>query len=113
MTMTLSAERIERFDRDGYLFFPSLFTSEEIARLTEELPALFAEHRPENVREKGSDAARTSFAAHMSHEAKCGGSSHGEAVMAPLAQTSGSALDRGTTARRSVRGRRRGARSRP
>ena len=63
--MTLGASLIERFDRDGYLFFPSLFTPEEIARLTDELPALFAEHRPENVREKGSDAVRTSFAAHM------------------------------------------------
>jgi ectoine hydroxylase len=65
MTTTLSADQIGRFDRDGYLFFPSLFTSEEIGRLTEELPALFAAHRPENVREKGSDAVRTSFAAHM------------------------------------------------
>jgi ectoine hydroxylase len=63
--MTLSADQIERFDREGYLFFPSLFSSEEIARLTDELPALFAEHRPENVREKASDAVRTSFAAHM------------------------------------------------
>jgi ectoine hydroxylase len=63
--MTLSAEQIDRFDRDGYLFFPSLFTPEEIRRLTDELPAIFAEHRPENVREKGSDAVRTSFAAHM------------------------------------------------
>ena len=63
--MTLSAEQIDRFDRDGYLFFPSLFTPEEIARLTDELPAIFAEHRPENVREMGSDAVRTSFAAHM------------------------------------------------
>jgi ectoine hydroxylase len=67
--MTLSAEQITRFDRDGYLFFPSLFTSDEIARLVAEVPAIFAEHRPENVREKGSDAVRTSFAAHMYCEA--------------------------------------------
>jgi ectoine hydroxylase len=67
--MTLSAEQIERFDRDGYLFFPSLFTSEETRRLVDEVPAVFAQHRPENVREKGSDAVRTSFAAHMSCDA--------------------------------------------
>jgi ectoine hydroxylase len=67
--MTLSAEQITRFDRDGYLFFPSLFTADEIARLVAEVPAVFAEHRPENVREKGSDAVRTSFAAHMYCEA--------------------------------------------
>ena len=67
--MKLSTDQIERFDRDGYLFFPSLFTAEEIARLTQELPAIFAEHRPEIVREKGVDAVRTSFAAHMYSDA--------------------------------------------
>jgi ectoine hydroxylase len=66
--MKLDADQIERFDRDGYLFFPSLFTAEEIARLTAALPAVFAAHRPENVREKGSDAVRTSFAVHMYSE---------------------------------------------
>jgi ectoine hydroxylase len=33
--------------------------------LLDEVPALYAQHRPENVREKGSDAVRTNFAAHM------------------------------------------------
>jgi len=66
--MTLSAEQVARFDRDGYLFFPSLFTPDEIARLVAEVPTIFGEHRPENVREKGSDAVRTSFAAHMYSE---------------------------------------------
>ena len=66
--MTLSAEQVTRFDRDGYLFFPSLFTPDEIARLVAEVPAIFDEHRPENVREKGSNAVRTSFAAHMYSE---------------------------------------------
>ena len=42
--MTLSAEQVTRFDRDGYLFFPSLFTPDEIARLVAEVPAVFAEH---------------------------------------------------------------------
>jgi L-proline 4-hydroxylase len=66
--MKLGPEQIERFDRDGYLFFPSLFTTEEIGRLNAELPAVFAEHRPETVREKGSDAVRTAFAVHMYSE---------------------------------------------
>jgi len=66
--MTLSAEQVTRFDRDGYLFFLSLFTPDEIARLVAEVPAIFDEHRPENVREKGSNAVRTSFAAHMYSE---------------------------------------------
>ena len=63
--MKLTAEQLERFDRDGYLFFPSLFTPEEIEVLTDEVPRLYAQQRPENVREKGSDAVRTNFAAHL------------------------------------------------
>src|SRR5207247_6090543 len=63
--MQLTQTQIEQFDRDGYLFFPSLFTPEEIRVLIDEVPHLYAQHRPENVRERGSDAVRTNFAAHM------------------------------------------------
>jgi len=66
--MKLSAEEVARFDRDGYLFFPSLFKPEEIKLLTDEVPRLYAMRRPENVREKGSDAVRTNFAAHLYSE---------------------------------------------
>jgi len=63
--MKLSHEQIGRFEHDGFLFFPSLFRPEEVKVLTEEVPRLYAQDRPENVREKGSDAVRTNFAAHM------------------------------------------------
>src|SRR5207253_6501974 len=63
--MKLTSAQLEQFDRDGYLFFPSLFSLEEIKTLTDEVPRLDAMRRPENVREKGSDAVRTNFAAHM------------------------------------------------
>ena len=63
--MRLSPEQIERFDREGYLFFPSLFSPQEIKVLTDEVPALYAQRRPENVREKTGDVVRTNFAAHM------------------------------------------------
>jgi L-proline 4-hydroxylase len=63
--MKLSQEQIEHFERDGFLFFPSLFRPEEVKVLTDEVPRLYAQRRPENVREKGSDAVRTNFAAHM------------------------------------------------
>ncbi len=63
--MPLTTQQVEQFDRDGYLFFPSLFTPDEIRTLTDEVPRLFAQHRPENVREKGRDAVRTNFAAHL------------------------------------------------
>src|SRR5260221_12839887 len=63
--MKLTPAQLAAFDKDGYLFFPSLFTPEEIQVLLDEVPRLYAQHRPENVREKGSEAVRTSFAAHM------------------------------------------------
>jgi ectoine hydroxylase len=64
----LTREQIERFDRDGYLFFPGLFSPEEIGVLTDEVPRLYARREAYNVREKGSDAVRTNFAAHMYSE---------------------------------------------
>jgi ectoine hydroxylase len=66
--MKLTPEQIAAYDRDGYLFFPSLFTPEEIKTLTDEVPRIYAQRRVENVREKGKDAVRTSFAAHLYSE---------------------------------------------
>ncbi|HEX7810466.1 MAG TPA: proline hydroxylase, partial [Burkholderiales bacterium] len=63
--MELTKDQLEHFDREGYLFFPALFTGQEIKVLLDEVPALYAQRRPENVREKDSDAVRTNFAAHM------------------------------------------------
>ncbi|MDH5577362.1 MAG: phytanoyl-CoA dioxygenase family protein [Betaproteobacteria bacterium] len=63
--MQLTPAQRERFEREGYLFFPDLFSAQEIKALTDEVPALYAQRRPENVREKGSDAVRTNFAAHL------------------------------------------------
>jgi ectoine hydroxylase len=63
--MNLAQEQIEQFDRDGYLFFPGLFTPEETARLNAAVPELYSRREVYNVREKGSDAVRTNFAAHM------------------------------------------------
>jgi ectoine hydroxylase len=63
--MKLDDEQIQRFERDGYLFFPELFARPEIKVLADEVPRLYAQDRPENVYEKGSGAVRTNFAAHM------------------------------------------------
>jgi ectoine hydroxylase len=63
--MQLTASQIEQFEREGYLFFPALFSPAEIAALNDEVPRLYAQRRPENVRERGSDSVRTNFAAHM------------------------------------------------
>ncbi len=63
--MHLSQHQIETFERDGYLFFPSHFQPDEVKVLVDEVPGLYAQRRPENVREKGSEAVRTNFAAHL------------------------------------------------
>jgi ectoine hydroxylase len=61
----LSPSQIQQFEREGYLFFPSLFSPQEIKGLTDEVPALYAQRRPENVRERTGDVVRTNFAAHL------------------------------------------------
>jgi ectoine hydroxylase len=63
--MKLTPAQIEQFNQDGYLFFPSLFTSEETKTLTEAVPELYQRREVYNVREKDSDAVRTNFAAHL------------------------------------------------
>ena len=52
--MKLTPRQLEEFERDGYLFFPGLFTPQEVKVLIEAVPALYAQRRPENVREKGA-----------------------------------------------------------
>lgn len=66
--MKLTAEQHAQFDRDGYLFFPALFSTEETRTLTEAVPELYSRREAYNVREKGKDAVRTNFAAHMYSE---------------------------------------------
>ena len=63
--MQLTQAQREAFERDGYLFFPSLFAPAEVKTLTDEVPVLYAQRRPENVRERTGDVVRTNFAAHM------------------------------------------------
>ena len=63
--MNLSAAQLAQFEREGYLFFPGQFSRGEMKMLTDEVPRLYAQQRPENVREKGSESVRTNFAAHL------------------------------------------------
>ena len=66
--MKLSSEQRERFDHDGYLFFPALFTPAEMQSMLAAVPELYSRREPYNVREKGRDAVRTNFAAHLVSE---------------------------------------------
>jgi ectoine hydroxylase len=64
--MKLTSEQRALFEDQGYLFFPDLFSAEEVRILVDEVPRLYAQRRPENVREKGNDeVVRTNFAAHL------------------------------------------------
>jgi ectoine hydroxylase len=66
--MRLTPEQQATFERDGYLFFPGLFSPQETQSLIDAVPALYARREAFNVREKGSDAVRTNFAAHLYSE---------------------------------------------
>ena len=66
--MKLTAAQHEQFDKEGYLFFPGLFNPEETRVMVEEVPRLYSRREAFNVREKGKDAVRTNFAAHMYSE---------------------------------------------
>ena len=66
--MKLSPEQLTQFDRDGYLFFPGLFNPAETQTLNDAVPDLYSRREDFNVREKGKDAVRTNFAAHLYSE---------------------------------------------
>ena len=66
--MKLTDAQLETFDREGYLFLPSVFSPEETALLHDEAKAIYATDREEVWRES-SGAARTAFAAHTYNEA--------------------------------------------
>jgi ectoine hydroxylase len=66
--MQLTPEHVGKFQEQGWLFLPELFSTEEVALLKREAVAIYAQHRPEVWREK-SGAPRTAFAAHLYNEA--------------------------------------------
>jgi len=67
--MNLTKKQLEEFDKEGYLFFPSLFSQEEIKNLSSELPNIYDTKEEYNYREKDSDLVRTNFAAHLYNDA--------------------------------------------
>jgi ectoine hydroxylase len=66
--MKLTDTQLREFDKNGYLFFPSLFSEQEAALLRQEAARIYASDRREVWRES-SGAARTAFAAHTYNEA--------------------------------------------
>jgi len=66
--MQLTEQQLRQFEDEGWLFFPEVFSSEEVAVLREEAETLYRTDRKEIWREK-SGAPRTAFAAHTYNEA--------------------------------------------
>ena len=66
--MKLTPRQLARFDDEGYLFIPSVFSPREASVLKRAAAEVYAMDRKEVWRES-SGAARTAFAAHRYHEA--------------------------------------------
>ncbi len=66
--MKLTARQLARFEEEGYLFIPSVFSAREVAVLKRAADEVYAMDREEVWRES-SGVARTAFAAHRYHEA--------------------------------------------
>ena len=66
--MKLTPQQLARFEEEGYLFIPSVFTPREVAVLKAAADEVYAMDREEVWRES-SGVARTAFAAHRYHEA--------------------------------------------
>lgn len=66
--MKLSESQLKRYDEDGFLILPSLFSHEEVALLRDQLAVLFAERCPQNFREKETDVVRTAMGLHLRND---------------------------------------------
>ena len=63
--MRLTAAQLADFHAQGFLVLPALFSRAEVEVLRAEVPALFAEDTPANIREKVSGEVRTAMGLHL------------------------------------------------
>lgn len=66
--MKLSQDRLDEFDRNGYLVLPELFSAQEVAEILRAMERVFNADDPANVREKKSGAVRTAMGLHLRDE---------------------------------------------
>ena len=67
--MKLSSAQIAQYDEQGYLFFPDLLDSDEVAVLQEALPEILNRRGPEIISEKEDPSSvRLAFGAHLYSE---------------------------------------------
>src|SRR5215468_12227624 len=67
--MRLTATQLADFHSQGFLILPGLFSQAEVDILRAEVPRLFAEESPANIREKISGEVRTAMGLHLRSEA--------------------------------------------
>lgn len=63
--MILTEQLLERYQREGFLFFPEYLPPTEIDAMRAELPAIFAEDTPRRVLEEGGKVVRSVYGSHM------------------------------------------------
>ncbi len=61
----MTEDQQQEFDRNGYLILPSHFSTEETALLRAQLPHLFSDDDPANIREKDGGPVRTAMGLHQ------------------------------------------------
>jgi ectoine hydroxylase len=64
-SMHLTPDQLAQFDHDGFVILPGLFSPQEVALLRAELPRLFAEDSPANIREQQAGEVRTAMGLHQ------------------------------------------------
>ncbi len=69
MSLLLTEEQLGRFDEEGYVFIPEVFSKAETALLLGEAHDIFALDRKEVVRDRDGKTARTAFASQRYNEA--------------------------------------------
>ena len=67
--MKLTDAQLADYERDGFLILPDVFSRMEVQVLRDQMPALFAEDVPENMREGGGGAVRNLLSLHRRNEA--------------------------------------------
>jgi ectoine hydroxylase len=66
--MLLTKEQLDRFDQDGFLVLPGLFSAPEVAVLRQAMERVFDAESIANIREKNSRVVRTAMALHQRDE---------------------------------------------
>ena len=66
--MKLTQEQQDFYHREGYLFIPDCYSTEEVGLMKQQLPIIYVEDTPARVLEEGTDVVRMVHGAHKNNE---------------------------------------------